>query len=279
MEEEIARGRGALPCLEELLKLDSEGASPPRGRVLLILGLDRCYTLTSAETRKGKGSRNRQECLRLQTLPSICPQLLLIFKSVSSCFGGSGQMGSSRLCASSGLSKMVFIIGDQARSPPQPGGGHAIRASFGLPAFGVHVGRGAGSGPAPHWARARGHLQEQPCLPLISRSTRPALPRTLSARLPLEIYAPGRGLALLFFSEAWRPSGKGYVPAREYLCRPDFLSRKYGGKLMGGERARGEAARSLGQGDPHGGETSPVSWGTCRVASHSVQSAPCDSQR
>lgn len=140
---------------------------------MLILGSDRCYTLTSAETCKGKGSRNRQECLRLQTLPSICPELLLIFKSVSSCFGGSGQMGSSRPCASSGLSKMVFIIGDQARSPPQPGGGggdsHAIRPSFGLFAFGLHVGRGQGQGQ-PHTGPERvatcGTPPPPPYLPL-----------------------------------------------------------------------------------------------------------------
>lgn len=196
----VVHGRGPSLCLEELLKLDGEGVSPPPGRVLLILGLDRCCTLTSAETCKGKGSLNRQECLRLQTLPSVCPELSLIFKSASSCFGGSGQMGSSRPCASSGLSKMVFIIGDQAHSPPQPGGGPAIRPSFGLRAFGLHVGRkGAGAGPAQHWARAHGHLREHPRLPLISRSTRPAW--TVSARLPLEIYAPGRGLcSLLFFS-------------------------------------------------------------------------------
>lgn len=170
---------------------------------MLILGSDRCYTLTSAETCKGKGSRNRQECLRLQTLPSICPELLLIFKSVSSCFGGSGQMGSSRPCASSRLSKMVFIIGDQARSPPQPGGGGAAMP-YGLHLVSSHLGctwEGGRARASPTLGPSAWPPAGHPRLPLISRSTWPARTRTVSARLPLEIYAPGRGLcSLLFFS-------------------------------------------------------------------------------
>lgn len=198
MEEQIARGRGTLPCLEELLKLDSEGASPPRGRVLLILGLDRCYTLTSAESRKGKGSGNRQECLRLQTPLHLSSALADIQIHFLLLWGLRADGEQPALCFLRALQDGFHNRGPGPLSP-SAGRRPRHRASFGLPAFGVHMGRGQGQGQPHTGPSARppaGAALPPPYLPLHP----PCPARTVSARLPLEIYAPGRGLALFCFS-------------------------------------------------------------------------------
>lgn len=108
-----------------------------------------------------------------EILPSVCLELfMLIFKSISSCFGARGRWGAARRCAFFGLSRMVSIIWDRRSPLPRHLGG--LRWGFS-----VHLGRtwtgGGGSGPphaqSEHVATCLGAARSPPYLPFP-----PALP-------------------------------------------------------------------------------------------------------